>query len=61
MVKNKKAIFFDRDGTLIKTAKAKEICLLADRLYRRNSLSGAVESVPLRTTISLNDDLHSHN
>jgi 2,3,4,5-tetrahydropyridine-2-carboxylate N-succinyltransferase len=56
-----KVNLLDGDGTLIKTAKAKEICLLADRLYRRNSLSGAVESVPLRTTISLNDDLHSHN
>ena len=51
----------DGVGTLIKTAKAKEICQLTDRLYRRNSLSGTVECVPLRATVSLNDDLHSHN
>jgi len=30
-------------------------------LYRRNSLTGTVECVPLKSSISLNDDLHSHN
>lgn len=50
-----------QDGSLEKTAKAKEMVGVKNLLYRRNSLSGAVECVPLKSSISLNDDLHSHN
>lgn len=50
-----------QDGTLLKTVKAKELVGVEDLLFRRNSLSGAVECVPLKSSISLNDDLHSHN
>ena len=49
------------DGALLKIVKAKELVGVEDLLFRRNSLSGGVECVPLKSSISLNDDLHSHN
>ena len=48
-------------GKLIKTVKAKEISELTDLLYRRNSLSGAVECIPIQSTANLNKELHTHN
>jgi 2,3,4,5-tetrahydropyridine-2,6-dicarboxylate N-succinyltransferase len=51
----------DKDGSEIKTVKAREIVGVENLLFRRNSLSGAVECVPLKSSISLNDELHSHN
>lgn len=51
----------DSDGKLQNTVKAKEVAGIANLLFRRNSLSGAVECVPLKSSISLNEDLHSHN
>ena len=50
-----------QDGTLLKTVKAKELVGVEDLLFRRNSLTGSVECVPLKSSISLNDDLHNHN
>lgn len=50
-----------QDGKLLKTVKAKELVGVEDLLFRRNSLSGCVECVPLKSSISLNDELHSHN
>jgi len=50
-----------QDGALLKTVKAKELVGVKDLLFRRNSLSGGVECVPLKSSISLNDDLHTHN
>jgi 2,3,4,5-tetrahydropyridine-2-carboxylate N-succinyltransferase len=49
------------DGALLKTVKAKELVGVEDLLFRRNSLSGSVECVPLKPSIILNDDLHTHN
>jgi len=49
------------DGALLKTVKAKELVGVENLLFRRNSLSGGVECLPLKSSISLNDDLHSHN
>ena len=49
------------DGSLSKTVKAAELSETPDLLYRRNSLSGAVEAVPTKNSISLNEELHSHN
>jgi 2,3,4,5-tetrahydropyridine-2-carboxylate N-succinyltransferase len=51
----------DSSGELQKSVKAKEIVGVTNLLFRRNSLSGAVECVPLKSSISLNEDLHSHN
>ena len=50
-----------QDGTLLKTVKAKELVGVEDLLFRRNSLTGSVECVPLKSSIILKDDLHSHN
>lgn len=50
-----------QDGALLKTVKAKELVGVEDLLFRRNSLSGSVECIPLKSSISLNDELHSHN
>lgn len=49
------------DGSLQRTVKASELATTTDLLYRRNSLSGAVEAVPTKNSISLNEELHSHN
>ena len=52
---------FDDNGELIKTAKAREISEIKNLLFRRNSLSGAVECVPIKNAIVLNEELHAHN
>lgn len=49
------------EGDVVKTAKALELSTQPDMLFRRNSLSGAVECVPLRTAVTLNEELHSNN
>ncbi|MBL4821461.1 MAG: 2,3,4,5-tetrahydropyridine-2,6-dicarboxylate N-succinyltransferase [Gammaproteobacteria bacterium] len=51
----------DKDRQLVKTVKATELSGQADLLFRRNSLTGAVECTPNKTNFSLNEDLHSHN
>ena len=56
-----KVNLLDNNGELIKTAKAKEICEIENLLFRRNSLSGAVECVPIKNAITLNEELHAHN
>jgi 2,3,4,5-tetrahydropyridine-2,6-dicarboxylate N-succinyltransferase len=48
-------------GTLEGSVKARELSATPDRLFRRNSLSGAVECVPLKSAVTLNEELHSHN
>lgn len=56
-----KVQLLDSNGGLSKTAKALELAPLTDMLFRRNSISGAVECVPLKTSMSLNEELHSNN
>jgi 2,3,4,5-tetrahydropyridine-2-carboxylate N-succinyltransferase len=56
-----KVCLMDKDGNVIKTVKALELSELQNHLFRRNSVNGAVECVPLKAAISLNEDLHSHN
>ena len=56
-----KVNLLDQNGALIKTAKAREICDMKNLLFRRNSLSGIVECVPTKNSISLNEELHAHN
>jgi len=50
-----------QDKSLIKTVKAKELSGESDLLFRRNSLTGAVECIPNKTKFSLNEDLHTNN
>ncbi len=56
-----KVSVLDENGELIRTCKARELSDTPNRLYRRNSLTGAVECVPTRASIELNEELHSHN
>ncbi len=51
----------DRNGKHVKTAKALELSRQNDLLFRRNSLTGAVECVPNKASVELNEELHSHN
>ena len=51
----------NEEGDLIKIAKAKEISDIKNLLFRRNSLSGAVECEPIKSAVNLNEELHSHN
>ncbi len=56
-----KVNLLDHQGNLVRTAKAREICHLTELLYRRNSLTGSVEAVPLHKAVALNEALHSNN
>ena len=51
----------DESGTLVKTVAARELSGGSDMLFRRNSLSGAIECLSNRTAIALNASLHSNN
>ena len=51
----------DNTGKHIKTCKAVELSGVENLLFRRNSLSGGVECVPLKSSVSLNAELHGHN
>ena len=51
----------DIAGKLVASKKALELSKTPDLLFRRNSITGAVECVPLKQSISLNEELHAHN
>ena len=51
----------DAECNLIRTCKARELSGLAHQLFRRNSLSGAVECLPRLAQVALNEELHAHN
>ena len=51
----------DENGILIEVVKAKDISSVKNLVFRRNSLSGNVECIPDASSISLNEELHSHN
>ncbi len=51
----------DAGGNLVQTCKARELSGLKHRLFRRNSLSGAVECLPRKGRVELNEELHAHN
>ena len=56
-----KVNLLDAAGNLAKSVKAVALSDTPDLLFRRNSLSGAVEATPKKSSISLNDVLHSNN
>lgn len=56
-----KVRLLDGQGELQRSCKAAELMTLSNHLFRRNSVSGAVECVPLKQRASLNEALHSHN
>ena len=56
-----KVNMLNTNGDLVKIAKAKDIRAVKNLIFRRNSLSGAIECIPDTGGISLNEELHSHN
>lgn len=56
-----KVSVLDNEGNLVQHIKAKELSGRNDLLFRRNSQSGAVECKTNKTSIALNQELHSHN
>ncbi len=50
-----------RDGKVSKTMKALDLAGRSGLLFRRNSQDGAIECLPIKQAIALNEDLHSHN
>ncbi len=56
-----KVNLLDAQGNQLRTCKALDLVGQESLLFRRNSLSGAVECLPLRTEVELNDELHAHN
>lgn len=56
-----KVLMLDNEGKVVETAKARDLAGKADLLFRRNSISGAVECLTNKSAIELNDELHAHN
>ncbi|MBU2098069.1 MAG: 2,3,4,5-tetrahydropyridine-2,6-dicarboxylate N-succinyltransferase [Gammaproteobacteria bacterium] len=56
-----KVAVLDNEGNLVQHIKAKELSGRNDLLFRRNSQTGAVECKTNKTSIALNEELHSHN
>ncbi len=51
----------DADGKTLRTCKARELSGLANQLFRRNSISGAIECLPRKMQVALNEELHASN
>lgn len=56
-----KVQLYDNAHNLVKVVKAKELSGMSDLLFRRNSLTGAVEALCNKSTIKLNEELHKNN
>jgi 2,3,4,5-tetrahydropyridine-2-carboxylate N-succinyltransferase len=51
----------DAQGEHRSSCKAMDLIGQPGLLFRRNSLSGAVECLPLQSEVELNEELHAHN
>ena len=51
----------DENKEVVEVVKARDLADKADLLFRRNSLSGAIECVTNKTAIELNHELHANN
>ena len=49
------------NGEIAGQAKARDLAGQSDLLFRRNSLSGAIECLTNKSVIELNESLHAHN
>ena len=56
-----KVLLLDNSNNVVETLKARELAGKSDLLFRRNSMTGAVECKANKTAIALNEELHSHN
>ncbi len=56
-----KVVLLDNQNQVVATVKARELSGRDDLLFRRNSLTGAVECKANKTAVALNEALHLHN
>ena len=56
-----KVLVLDNANQVVGTMKARELSNKSDLLFRRNSVTGAVECKANKTAIALNEELHTHN
>ncbi len=56
-----KVSLLDDKNQAVEQVKARELAGKSDLLFRRNSLTGAVECKTNRSAIALNDELHANN
>lgn len=56
-----KVALLDDQNQLVKQIKARELAGKSDLLFRRNSVSGAVECKTNRSAVALNNELHANN
>jgi 2,3,4,5-tetrahydropyridine-2-carboxylate N-succinyltransferase len=56
-----KVNLLDAKGAPRTSCKAMDLIGQEGLLFRRNSLSGSVECLPLQSEVELNDELHAHN
>ncbi len=56
-----KVVLLDDHNEVVETPKARELAGKSDLLFRRNSVTGAVECKTNKTAVELNEELHSHN
>jgi 2,3,4,5-tetrahydropyridine-2-carboxylate N-succinyltransferase len=56
-----KVALLDEQNQLVKVVKARDLAGQPDLLFRRNSVSGAVECKTHKSAIELNEALHAHN
>ena len=56
-----KVIMLDDSKQVVGETKARELARKSDLLFRRNSVSGAIECLTNQTAVELNEALHAHN
>lgn len=56
-----KVNLLDEGNALVKVVKARDLAGQPDLLFRRNSLTGAVECKTHKSAVELNEALHAHN
>jgi 2,3,4,5-tetrahydropyridine-2-carboxylate N-succinyltransferase len=56
-----KILVLDDTKNVVETVKGRDLAGKSDLLFRRNSISGAVECVTNKSAIQLNEELHANN
>jgi len=56
-----KVNLLDDAGELVQVIKARDLSGKNDLLFRRNSISGAVECIANKSSVALNEELHANN
>lgn len=56
-----KVNLLDDNGDLVEAIKARDLAGKDDLLFRRNSISGAVECLTNKSSVTLNEELHANN